>query len=224
MSRVHIDLSRFQRGGQTGKFWISTTVGIAAYIKYRDVSSKAGQPVEEPIPEAADGVVHFEQQDQVPEPVGSIETMKQRLLSVYEPSLYHVAILGTAGWGYKSFKRFNYLMTVRYADITYQIRRPDVLANKLVALKYLALPAMLIPSVAVGAMWWAQKNRVGPVVPEYGTPLARFFREMGETAHETLAPWVPSKDNEMTQFAEFLRNTRSSSPFLPGIFEDVSRR
>lgn len=52
----------------------------------------------------------------------------------------------------------------RYADINYQLRRPDVLANKVVALKFLALPMTLIPGVLLGSLavsaWWAQEERL----------------------------------------------------------------
>jgi hypothetical protein len=42
-------------------------------------------------------------------------------------------------------KTFNKLMDVRFADFNYQLRRPDVIANKVVALKFLALPLLFIP-------------------------------------------------------------------------------
>lgn len=40
-------------------------------------------------------------------------------------------------------------MVVRYSDVLYQLKRPDVLSNKVVALKYLALPLAVIPLSAI---------------------------------------------------------------------------
>ncbi|CAE7308998.1 unnamed protein product, partial [Symbiodinium pilosum] len=45
---------------------------------------------------------------------------------------------------------FTRLMIIRYADVNYQLRRPDVLANKVVALRFLALPLLFVPGVAIG--------------------------------------------------------------------------
>eukprot|EP00443_Scrippsiella_acuminata_P114530 CAMPEP_0115590090 /NCGR_PEP_ID=MMETSP0272-20121206/9585_1 /TAXON_ID=71861 /ORGANISM="Scrippsiella trochoidea, Strain CCMP3099" /LENGTH=225 /DNA_ID=CAMNT_0003025275 /DNA_START=21 /DNA_END=694 /DNA_ORIENTATION=- len=65
------------------------------------------------------------------------------------PNLYAVGGVLTCLWAYRMFGTFNRLMTVRFGDINYQLRRPDVLANKVVALKYLALPLAIVPVGAV---------------------------------------------------------------------------
>lgn len=79
----------------------------------------------------------------------------ERLPQVCQPSLYHVAALMTGFWAYRCYRTFNELMIVRYADIAYQIRRPDVLANKVVALKYLGIGGCIVPIIAIGGLAWS---------------------------------------------------------------------
>ena len=47
-------------------------------------------------------------------------------------SWYHIGGAMACVWMYKCKHRFHMLMTIRYSDICYQLRRPDVLANKVV--------------------------------------------------------------------------------------------
>lgn len=54
-------------------------------------------------------------------------------------------------WAIRSFAAMNKVLTRRYSDIVYQIRRPDVIANRITAWKILGVGGMLIP--AAGAAY-----------------------------------------------------------------------
>mmetsp|Transcript_23585 Transcript_23585/g.59959 ORF Transcript_23585/g.59959 Transcript_23585/m.59959 type:complete len:247 (+) Transcript_23585:76-816(+) len=138
---------RFAMGGKGWTIVLGTTVSLA-YIRakakmfdeensqaYHKLEDKHGNPVA------------FA--DQPKELAGSKEDIVLRvwrqLPEIPMPNLYAVGGVLTGLWAYRMFGTFNRLMTVRFADINYQLRRPDVLANKVVALKYLALPLAVIP-------------------------------------------------------------------------------
>ncbi|CAK9107653.1 unnamed protein product [Durusdinium trenchii] len=104
--------------------------------------------------------VKFEDQPEVPQQEDIVLRLWRRLPETPLPNLYWLGGLFTAFWAYRMWGAFNRLMVIRYADINYQLRRPDVLANKVVALKFLALPLTLVPaimlgSVAFSAWWWS---------------------------------------------------------------------
>lgn len=88
---------------------------------------------------------NLDKRKEMPDPV---EKLRASLHSIYTPNLYHLAGLLTAIWVYRCYGSFNKLMIVRYSDIAYQIRRPDVLANKITALRYLAVGGAVVPCAA----------------------------------------------------------------------------
>ncbi|CAE7205970.1 KEX1 [Symbiodinium natans] len=95
--------------------------------------------------------VKFSDQPEVPGPKEDIVLrLWRRLPETPLPNLYWVGGIFTAIWGYRMWGAFTRLMIIRYADVNYQLRRPDVLANKVVALRYLVLPLLVVPGVAMG--------------------------------------------------------------------------
>ncbi|EER16275.1 hypothetical protein Pmar_PMAR003739 [Perkinsus marinus ATCC 50983] len=102
--------------------------------------------------------IEFEDEQDAVEPTVS-NPMKRAvagLKAVYTPHILDLAALVSAVWGYRAFKNMNKLLERRYADITYQIRRPDVLLNRIVSLKYLVYGGVLIPVLAGGSLALAQ--------------------------------------------------------------------
>ena len=62
----------------------------------------------------------------------------------------------SAVWVARSFVAMNKVLTSRYSDVVYQIRRPDVIANRLLAWKYLGVGGLVVPVIgaaAVYALW-----------------------------------------------------------------------
>mmetsp|Transcript_26240 Transcript_26240/g.66877 ORF Transcript_26240/g.66877 Transcript_26240/m.66877 type:complete len:244 (-) Transcript_26240:10-741(-) len=126
------------------------------------------------------------------------------------PNLYVVGGLLTAFWAYRIYGTFDRLMIVRYGDIGYQLRRPDVLANKVVALKYLALPLALVPAGAIGCFLAVSG---GEGVQQYlrrqatslKAALAEPYREASNLAHDALDP--VASDIESGPLAEFARRS-----------------
>eukprot|EP00913_Durusdinium_trenchii_P017490 g16436.t1 len=74
--------------------------------------------------------VKFEDQPEVPQQEDIVLRLWRRLPETPLPNLYWLGGLFTAFWAYRMWGAFNRLMVIRYADINYQLRRPDVLANK----------------------------------------------------------------------------------------------
>lgn len=62
-------------------------------------------------------------------------------------------------WAIRTFGSMNKVLNRRYSDVVYQIRRPDVIANRLTAWKYLGLGGLLIPAAAGGYIMYALKDK-----------------------------------------------------------------
>jgi hypothetical protein len=56
----------------------------------------------------------------------------------------------SALWAIRAFSAMNKVLSRRYSDIVYQIRRPDVIANRITAWKFLGIGGILIPAVGAG--------------------------------------------------------------------------
>ncbi|KEP65241.1 UNVERIFIED_CONTAM: hypothetical protein HHA_213490 [Hammondia hammondi] len=62
-----------------------------------------------------------------------------------------LAFGSTVWWCWRSLRTVEKELCRRYADIAYQIRRPDALSNRIVAFKYLVGGGLAIPLLALGA-------------------------------------------------------------------------
>jgi len=110
------------------------------------------------------------------QPRGLIESAR----SVYTLTILQLTLAGTCLWGFRSFRAVNALLARRYADSTYQILRPDVLKNRVSALKHLGTGLFLVPASAVGFVWYsgaavsADKTRVlGGLLDQSRADMAR---------------------------------------------------
>ncbi|CAE8633204.1 unnamed protein product, partial [Polarella glacialis] len=147
MSSYYTGSRRFALGG---KGW---TVVLGSLVSLSYVRAKAGYDHEDKsqahhkLEDRKGNPVRFADQPDVP---GKQEDIVLRiwreLPEVPLPNLYVAGSLLTAIWAYRMWGAFNKLMVIRFADINYQLKRPDVLANKVVALKYLALPLAIVPA------------------------------------------------------------------------------
>mmetsp|Transcript_42818 Transcript_42818/g.96707 ORF Transcript_42818/g.96707 Transcript_42818/m.96707 type:complete len:237 (-) Transcript_42818:81-791(-) len=129
------------------------------------------------------------------------------------PNLYVLGGCLTAIWAYRMWGAFGRLMEVRYADIGYQLRRPDVLANKVVALKYLAVPVFFIPAGALlcwgTAVATTRPGEPGPLQRQ-AAALRSIFREpcqeVGVTTRGVLDP--VAEDLMESPIADFARRSQ----------------
>ncbi|ANQ08594.1 Uncharacterized protein PCOAH_00030250 [Plasmodium coatneyi] len=82
----------------------------------------------------------------------------------YEPKLIHLSILLTTLWAFKSIKCINQLLIHKYADLHYQITRPDSLRSRYKAFKVLALGGSVLPGCFIGFslydFYWGRTNSV----------------------------------------------------------------
>eukprot|EP00920_Eleutheroschizon_duboscqi_P033814 GHVT01081177.1.p1 GENE.GHVT01081177.1~~GHVT01081177.1.p1 ORF type:complete len:201 (+),score=33.32 GHVT01081177.1:86-688(+) len=86
-----------------------------------------------------------------PPPVSPIGFQHFRLMSSWclnslPSALPPIAAGLTLWWGTRAVRRIHALLERRYADIPYQLRRPDALANRIVAFKYLVGGSLLVPA------------------------------------------------------------------------------
>merc|ERR1719456_139150 len=93
--------------------------------------------------------LEFADQGKAPKDDDIVMKLYRQMPQLPMPNLYAVAGVLAAFWAYRSGRTFNMLMESRYSDVLYQLRRPDVLSNKVVAMKYCALPVALVPMAAV---------------------------------------------------------------------------
>ncbi|GAB66927.1 hypothetical protein PCYB_102770 [Plasmodium cynomolgi strain B] len=82
----------------------------------------------------------------------------------YEPKLIHLSILLTTLWAFKNIKCINQLLIHKYADLHYQITRPDSLSSRYRAFKVLALGGSVLPGCVIGFtmydFYWGRTNSV----------------------------------------------------------------
>ncbi len=68
-----------------------------------------------------------------------------------------IALPLTALWTWRSVRAVQGLLRARFADVGYQLTRPDVLRRKIFAWKFLATPLFALPVAAI--VWGAEISR-----------------------------------------------------------------
>lgn len=212
MSSYYNGMRKFALGGKGWTIVLGTTFSMT-YVKWRAklLDEDRSQAYHDLKDERGD-TVRFADQGPAPEKHEDIVIQLYRKLpSVPLPNLYLVAGCLTAFWAYRAGNTFNKLMIVRYSDIGYQLRRPDVLANKVVALKYLFLPLAVIPGCALfaaGLSWATRSNGVdenGNVIPL--SPLQQHAWAVRELIAMPCREVGQFMRNETSQFHEEMSNS-----------------
>jgi hypothetical protein len=82
------------------------------------------------------------------------------------PSASPLILCGTLSvlWAVRSFGAMNKVLNRRYNDIVYQIRRPDVIANRVVAWRYLGIGGMIVPGIFGIGFLWISRNGLSEAV------------------------------------------------------------
>merc|ERR1719253_314619 len=123
------------------------------------------------------------------------------------PNLYLVAGLLAGVWAFRAGRTFNMLMGCRYSDVLYQLRRPDVLANKVIVLKYFGLPIAFVPICALIFFACspndAMKEQATYLRSVFGSPI----REASIVLREALDP--VSSELSGGSFADFARRSQT---------------
>lgn len=70
------------------------------------------------------------------------------------PTILQVTTALTLLWGFRFLRSVNLLMERRFSDACYQILRPDVLRNRVSAVKYFGGGLLVIPAIAAMTCWW----------------------------------------------------------------------
>eukprot|EP00916_Digyalum_oweni_P002457 GHVL01004537.1.p1 GENE.GHVL01004537.1~~GHVL01004537.1.p1 ORF type:complete len:220 (+),score=45.93 GHVL01004537.1:63-722(+) len=89
--------------------------------------------------------------------VDIIENVKptKYILDIFNEYINIYQLVGsvTAIWGISSLYRIHKVLDLRYKDIAYQVRRPDALANRITAFKYLVLGGSVVPLGCLISLW-----------------------------------------------------------------------
>lgn len=219
-------LRKFALGGKGWTVVLGSVVSLS-YIRARArlVDDDNSQPYQNLTGERGEAVLFADQPKPRDQEEDIVLRIWRRCPSIPLPNLYIVGGTLTAVWGYRMIGVFNRLMVVRYGDIHYQLKRPDVLANKVVAVKYLALPLGIVP---VGALLccglvtaFSPADEVNPLRRQavaLRAHLAEPFREAGYLAREAVDPVVSELgDSALASFA-----TRSQTVGRPSMGDITS--
>ncbi|CAK0856528.1 unnamed protein product, partial [Prorocentrum cordatum] len=130
MSGYYSGMRKFALGGKGWTIVLGTTASLS-YIRARDrwQHEDNSQPHQHLENERGDAV-RFKDQPQLPQHEDIVLRVWRQLPAVPLPNLYVAGGLLSALWAYRMWGAFSRLMVVRYSDIGYQLRRPDVLAHK----------------------------------------------------------------------------------------------
>jgi hypothetical protein len=114
----------------------------------------------------------------------------------------------SALWAVRSIGAMNKVLNRRYADIVYQIRRPDIISNRITAWKYLGLGGMIVPAAAAGAIFY-MKDSEADVLPDPSD----FRKTMAGIADDSLRMGTLSvlrleRSNFTASVSEFSRTLR----------------
>ena len=153
--RIYSDMSNPSKySGLAGTILLGTLLGLN-YTQYARRKSPLGDKgaAFDPDDEAVNG--QFYDKDGHIVPLGKtnlpgIEAVRRirDVIPDISPLVLCAAISGL--WAIRSFGAMNRVLIRRYSDVVYQIRRPDVIANRLTAWKYLGVGGALIPASAIG--------------------------------------------------------------------------
>ena len=124
----------------------------------------------------------------------------------FSPLVLCAALSGL--WAIRAFGAMNKVLNRRYSDIVYQIRRPDVIANRLTAWKYLGLGGLVIPLVAAGSVaygtdMWRSVPKGDAATSAAMSGLAEQSRRLG-----SLSALRIERNPLMDSVAEFSRTLR----------------
>jgi hypothetical protein len=135
--------------GLAGTILLGTLLGLN-YTQYAKRKSPLANKSASFDPNSENPNGSFYDENGIPIPLGKtnipgMDSMKRIREQIPEssPLLLCAALSGL--WAIRTFGAMNKVLNRRYSDFVYQIRRPDIIANRLVAWKVLGLGGILVP-------------------------------------------------------------------------------
>ena len=107
-------------------------------------------------------------------------------------------------WAVRAFGAMNKVLNRRYGDIVYQIRRPDVIANRLTAWRYLGLGGLLVPATIGTVVYWCYEQ--DSHIPNGSSAMKDFSDKM--RSHGVISPLSIQRSALADSVAEFSRTLR----------------
>ncbi len=115
-------------------------------------------------------------------------------------------------WAVRSFVAMNRVLNRRYSDVVYQIRRPDVIANRLRAWQILGVGGAVVPVMAALSAYWY----LGTPHVEHNQEVKSALRSANDNLRNMvlLNPIQPDKSSLANAVSEFGKTLRSGiKPF-----------
>jgi len=154
-------LLKQRRYGFGGKSWTAVcgTFFLLGYIKYKEKTSRTKTPYDGINEKGVDLFPRESMPDQVNQAVDSMLIIRQFCRENARPVAFGICTVVMGIWFTRAYGAFNRLMINRYNDYYYQIRRPDLINEKVIAMKYLLLPGLVLPVVGAGLVYTAQARQ-----------------------------------------------------------------
>eukprot|EP01066_Platyproteum_vivax_P013990 Platyproteum_vivax@DN6298_c0_g1_i2.p1 len=128
-----------------------------------------------------EGVLWPEQQQKEEAPL--MTTVLHGLKMIHAPSIWELAGVAVGVWSARTLVRVYKLLVLRYADVAYQVRRPDCLANKIRAMKVLGLGGCVIPVTFGAGFAYSQYQKQSRARRVRRTRLAEEIANLEGTLH-----------------------------------------
>ena len=195
--------------GLAGTILLGTLLGLN-YSQYARRKSPLADKAGTFDPESVTKPGSFYDKDGNVVPLGATDlpgTSAVRVLREALPDMSPLVVCGALSllWAVRAFGAMNKVLNRRYNDIVYQIRRPDVIANRATAWKYLGLGGMLVP-VAIGSGVYWTHNHSSPI-PEGGSSAIKEFSDQMRS-RGVISPLSIQRSNLAESVAEFSRTLR----------------
>ena len=194
--------------GLAGTLLLGTLLGLN-YTQYARRKSPLADKAGTFDPDSVTKPGSFYDKDGNVVPFGATDLPGTSTVRAMRDSLPDVSPLVVCGalsllWAVRAFGAMNKVLNRRYSDIVYQIRRPDVIANRITAWRVLGLGCMVVP-VAVGSVvYWSSSHDSN--VPDGSSAVKDFSDKM--RSRGVISPLSIQRSAFADSVAEFSRTLR----------------
>lgn len=138
-----------------------------------------------------------------------------KLLELFKGNAFQITIGLTAWWGYRSLRSMGKVLDINYSDLVYQIRRPDIIANRITAFKYLVVGGAFVPLSVFGTYYLIKSFRPAyrqdlkdglMVIPVQHEELQDRVHRVNSRFSNFLDRVAPNRGETIQRFSVFVKN------------------
>ena len=194
--------------GLAGTILLGTLLGLN-YTQYARRKSPLADKAGSFDPESVTKPGAFYDKDGNVVPLGATDLPGTSTVRAMRDALPDVSPLIVCGalsllWAVRAFGAMNKVLNRRYSDVVYQIRRPDVIANRLTAWRYLGVGGALVPVTFGAIVYWSVHHDSN--IPDGSTAIKEFSDNM--RSHGVISPLSIQRSALADSVAEFSRTLR----------------